>query len=127
MKILATLAALFGMSLSASTSAADGAQLREHAVVVHFHYGSRDLTKLFELEDKLEQIITKARVGQYDGHEVALDGADGSLYLYGPDADKLFEAIRPTLEKTSFIRGAEVIKRYGPAGSGVLEAVLSIQ
>jgi len=127
LKILAWLAALLGMSVYAVASAADVQKQSEQAVVIHFHYGSRDLTKLFELENKLEAVVAKARVGEYDGHEVAIDGSDGFLYLYGPDADKLFQVIRPTLEKASFIRGAEVVKRYGPAGAGTQQVVLSIQ
>ena len=98
----------------------------EHAVIVHFAYGSTDLGRLFELEDRLESAISAAGVGEYDGHELAVDGSDGYLYMYGPDADKLFEVIRPILKRTSFMSGAEVRKRYGPPSDGVREHVLRI-
>jgi hypothetical protein len=94
----------------------------EHAVIVTFAYGgSTDLDPLFALERQLESAIATARVGEYDGNAVAVDGSDGTLYLYGPDADKLFVAIRPTLEACSFMRGAVVKLRYGPPADGVQE------
>ena len=94
----------------------------EHAVIVTFAYGgSTDLDPLFALERQLESAIATARVGEYDGNAVAVDGSDGTLYMYGPDADKLFAAIRPTLEACSFMRGAVVKLRYGPPADGVQE------
>jgi hypothetical protein len=94
----------------------------EHAVIVAFAYiGSTDLQPLFALERQLEEAITAARAGEYDGNEVAVDGSDGTLYMYGPDADKLFAAVRPTLEACSFMKGAVVKLRYGPPADGVPE------
>jgi hypothetical protein len=94
----------------------------EHAVIVKFAYiGSTDLDPLFALEAQLESTITAARVGEYDGNEVAVDGSDGTLYMYGPDADKLFAAVRPVLEACSFMKGAVVKLRYGPPADGVRE------
>ena len=92
----------------------------EQAVIVKFDYmGSTDLTLLFELEGKLEAAIGAANVGEFDGNEVATDGSDGILYMYGADADRLFEVIRPVLEACSFMRGARVTLRYGPPVSDV--------
>jgi len=94
----------------------------EHAVIVTFTYGgSTDLDPLFALEKQLESSIAAARAGEYDGNEVAVDGSDGTLYMYGPDADKLFAAVRPALEACSFMRGAVVKLRYGPPADGVPE------
>jgi hypothetical protein len=94
----------------------------EHAVIVAFAYiGSTDLEPLFALERQLESRIAAAGAGEYDGNEVAVDGSDGTLYMYGPDADKLFAAIRPALEACSFMKGAVVKLRYGPPADGVLE------
>lgn len=56
----------------------------EHGVIVHFYYGSRDLTGLYALEDRLERAISAAGVGEFDGNEIAVDGSDGYLYMYGP-------------------------------------------
>ena len=93
----------------------------EHAVIVHFQYGSTDLTRLFTLEEQLEQAIAMADAGEFDGNEVAADGSDGYLYMYGPDADRLFAAVRPALQAAGFMRGARVKLRYGPPEDGVRE------
>ena len=93
----------------------------EHAVLVQFAYGSTDLSRLFALEDRLEAAIDAVRAGEFDGNEVATDGSDGTLYMYGPDADTLFAVVRPILEATDFMLGARVRLRYGPPEDGVRE------
>ena len=93
----------------------------DHAVIVHFDYGSTNLQPLFELEKRLESAIAEVSAGEFDGNEVATDGSDGYLYMYGPDADALFRAVRPVLEACAFMRGARVRVRYGPAAEGVRE------
>ena len=84
-------------------------------MLVHFTYGSTDLSRLFSLEERLEQAINAAGVGEFDGNEVATDGSDGTLYMYGPDADALFAAVRPGLEATDFMRGARVEAALRPS------------
>jgi len=98
----------------------------EHAVIVHFKYGSNDLQPLFELENALENAIAAANAGELDGNEVAADGSDGYLYMYGPNADRLFDTVRPVLESTNFMRGAIVKKRYGPPEDGIRESIVKI-
>ena len=58
-----------------------------------------------------------ARVGEYDGDEIAVDLSDGSLYMYGPTGDALFAAVKPVLESANFMKGAVVTVRYGPPGA----------
>ena len=98
----------------------------EHAVIVHFQYGSTDLARLFALEDRLEKAIADAKAGEYDGNEVNVDGSDGFLYMYGPDADRLFEAVMPVLQQSEFMGGATVKRRYGPPADGVREVSVTM-
>ena len=98
----------------------------EQAVIVHFNYGSTDLTQLFELEGKLAQALSAAGVGEYDGNEISADGSDDTLYMYGPDADRLFQTVEPLLKTTAFMKGAKVIVRYGPPADGVREREVTI-
>jgi hypothetical protein len=91
----------------------------EHAVIIHFRYGSTNLQPIFDLEDELERAINAAQVGQFDGNEVAVDGSDGSLYMYGPDADRLFATVKPILETRQFMHGATATLRYGPPKDGI--------
>jgi hypothetical protein len=93
--------------------------MSEHALIIRFDYGQTDLDPLYELEDKLIAAIESANVGQFDGNEVAMDGSDGTLYMYGPDADRLFEAVKPVLATATCIRNAIATLRYGPPEDGV--------
>jgi hypothetical protein len=86
----------------------------EHAVLISFyHYESEELDELFELDDKLRVVIKEKSLGKYDGHEINMDGPDGTLFMYGPDAEKLFIAIRPILKNIPFMRGAVATLRFG--------------
>lgn len=98
----------------------------DHAVIVHFQYGQTDLQPIFDLEDRLEEAISQAGTGEFDGHDVAIDGSDGHLHMYGPDGDRLFQTVRSLLESTAFIQGATVRVRYGPPEDGVREIQTTI-
>lgn len=87
--------------------------MSEHAVIVDFKYAHDELGPLFRIEVQLEAAISQAGVGEFDGNDIAADLSRGNLYMYGPDADRLFEVIRPLLE-TSFPLGAIVTLQYGP-------------
>ncbi|HEX7862875.1 MAG TPA: hypothetical protein VF773_21260 [Verrucomicrobiae bacterium] len=100
--------------------------MSEHAVIVRFDYRQTDLSPLFELEDQLIAAIESADAGEFDGNEVATDGSDGTLNMYGPDADRLFEAVRPVLAAATCIRNAVATIRYGPPEDGVKEREVAI-
>jgi len=88
----------------------------EQAVIVHFEYGKPDWTPFFEFEKTLETSIAATGVGEYDGNELAVDGSNGTLYMYGPDADKLFDVVKPHLASSKLLKNVEVTLRYGAAG-----------
>ncbi len=94
--------------------------MSDHAVIVRFNYPEKNLRDLFNLEDRLEDELTVSGDGECDGHELAPHG-DATLFLYGPDADRLFAKVRPILQETPFLRGAVVRLRYGPPEDGVRE------
>ena len=100
--------------------------MSEQAVIVKFDYGTTDLDPLFELEDQLESLLEDSEFGEYDGHEIAVDGSDGVLYFYGPDADALYSAIKPTLVASSSIKNAIATLRYGPPEDGVRQVVARV-
>jgi hypothetical protein len=99
----------------------------EQAVIIRFDYGSNDLSRLFELEGQLEAALAERPVGELDGNEVAVDGSDGLLYFYGPDADALFDAIRAVLTSTDAISNAVATLRYGPPEDGVPRRLVKIE
>jgi hypothetical protein len=100
--------------------------MEEHAVIVHFDYAADNLNPLHNLGEKLEAAIALAGVGEFDGNEIAVDLSDGSLYIYGPDADSLFQVVQPLLASAECLRNARVTLRYGPPKDGVRERVMPV-
>lgn len=96
-------------------------QLAKHSVIIHFYYGIDELDPLHQLEMELTKLISEKGVGVYDGHEIAMDSSDGFLYMYGPNAETLFKAVLPVLERTEFMKGAIAKLRFGPPEDGVSE------
>jgi hypothetical protein len=78
------------------------------SVIIRFTYGLADLEPLFRMDEELDRVVHASGIGEYDGHEIAVDLSDGSLYFYGPDAAKIRELIAPTLAVYPFMTGAEV-------------------
>jgi len=76
------------------------------------------------LSDVLEDSIEKRQAGEFDGDEFG--GGQCVLYMYGPDADRLFEAIRKPLLSSPLARGGYVLKRYGPPKEGVREQKIEL-
>lgn len=99
----------------------------EHAVIISFQYGQGDLEAIYAVEEELEDAVRAAAVGEVDGHEISTTGSEGSLYLYGADGDRLYAAVRPVLERTAWMRGAQVTIRHGAVGSGASERTLQIR
>jgi hypothetical protein len=100
--------------------------MEEQAVIVHFDYCADSLDPLFDLEEQLETAVSEADVGEYDGHEIAVDLSDGSLYLYGPDAEALFAIVEPLLTSAKCLQRAKATLRFGPANAGVSERIVPL-
>ena len=99
----------------------------KQAVIVRFEYlGGTNLSRLFELEDELKAAISKNGVGEYDGNEVATNGSSSTLYMYGLNADRLFEVVAPILKNCETIQGVKATVRYGPPADGVKEKIIEL-
>ena len=119
------LSKLFGRNAPASgpAGAPDGVQPPEHAVLLKIVYdaGGEGLPdnatteSLHALQDRLFKAILNASAGELDGDEFG-DGTC-TIYCYGPNADRLWEAVAPVLETEHFPQGSVAIKRYGPPGA----------
>ncbi|KQN74098.1 hypothetical protein [Devosia sp. Leaf64] len=125
MKLLQTISVLCAGLFGASATSAE--QVGEQALIVHFQYNSTDLGNLVELEKQLTAAVEGAQLGQVDGHEIAVDGSDGYLYIYGPSADRLFDVVSPIIAKTSYVTKPVARLRYGGVGDpSVLEKIADI-
>jgi len=98
----------------------------EQAVIIVFNYGLEEDEPFYELSDKLRVLVDESGFGEYDGHEMAMDNSDGSFYMYGPDAKKLYEVVKSTIEKVPFMAGANVILRLGPPETGVKQVSFTL-
>jgi len=93
----------------------------EHAVLVHLKLSDDEFgdfeerESVFRLEDEIEPRFQSGTVGEYDGHEFAQGFA--TLYMYGPDADALFEVVAESLRKYGPRPGSYAVKRYGAVGA----------
>ena len=98
----------------------------EHSVIISFKYGIEELEPIHELEDKLREIIEKNKVGEHDGHEIAIDSSHGILYMYGDNAELLFKCVKPILEATDFMKEASAQLRFGAIGTNAPEIQIEI-
>ncbi len=68
---------------------------------------------LFEFQEQLMRAIGDAVAGEFDG-DLWGEG-ECILYLYGPNADRLFAVIQPLLKACPLAADGYAIKRYGDA------------
>src|SRR4028119_1034301 len=77
-------------------------------------FGEREA--IFRLEDEVEPKVLSSGAGEYDGHEFG--GGFGALYIYGPEADKLFDVVIESVMDRPPRAGSYIVKRYGDVGAG---------
>ena len=93
--------------------------MSEHAVIVHLPLSDGDFGKpeeresLFALDQRLEEAVERSGAGEFDGNEFG--SGECVFYIYGPDADRLFEVVEPLLKGHAVAAGGYAIKRYGAA------------
>jgi hypothetical protein len=91
----------------------------EQAVIVYLRlgddgFGSPEEREVLQaLEDQMQQAIEEASAGEFDGDEFG--GGRCVLFMYGPDADRLYRLIEPLLKNAPAAAGGYAIKRYGKA------------
>ncbi|MDX1963102.1 MAG: hypothetical protein SFX18_08110 [Pirellulales bacterium] len=90
----------------------------EHCVQVFLklsseHGSAEEVESIHELTDELAEAIEEEEAGEFDGDEFG--GGICRLFMYGPDADKLFDAIKKPLVASAHSKGGHAIKRYGEA------------
>ncbi len=92
-----------------------------HAVMLHLRlsdeqFGSEEEgDDIHRMMDRLKQAILANDVGELDGDEFG--GGECVVFMYGPDAGKLFSAIQPVLRNWPALVGGYAIKRFGPPGA----------
>jgi hypothetical protein len=84
----------------------DGTGLPDHI------YDEYDLATI---EDRLIDTLEREGLGEFDGNEVG--PGHTTLFMYGPDAERLFDGIEQTLRGYPLCQGARVEIRRGVPGA----------
>jgi hypothetical protein len=84
-----------------------------HCVIISFNKPLPNLEALYETDKKFMSAIESAEAGIYDYHGTADDNSAGDFFMYGPDADKLFEVVKPVIDSTNYLKGGFAFLRYG--------------
>lgn len=90
----------------------------EQAVIVRIPLGAsfpNSSNPVWSTEEKVTKAIESAGVGEYDGNEVG--GGEFVMYAYGPDAEKLSQAVTSALKDSHLPSKIKVTKRFGPPGA----------
>jgi hypothetical protein len=74
--------------------------------------GVDDLDALFALQQDLAQAIEPTRIGEVDGHEIAMDSSEASPYAYGADAKAMLRAALPVICRSPLTAGGQACLRY---------------
>lgn len=53
--------------------------------------------------------------------------SDGTLFMYGPNAEELFKVVKPILEQTDFTQGAWAVMRFGGLYDDASELEIQIE
>ena len=95
----------------------------EHAVVLHVRltegewYGTRaERDQVVELEERLEARLQDAGVGELDGDEFG--GEKVVIWMYGPDAERLWEVAEPLVRAFPLRPAFAVLRAGGPDVEG---------
>jgi hypothetical protein len=70
---------------------------------------------LSTLEEQIISSLAGTGLGELDGNEVG--PREATLFLYGPDADKLFQRIEGILKAYPLFESTQVTIRYGEPGA----------
>lgn len=117
---------VLAIAACADSRGTDPSTLPEHAVLIHIPApkDESDQIGLDQIENPLIAALERSGTGEWDGHEIDLQTGEAVIYLYGPDADRLYTAIEPTLRDAPIPPGSYAVKRYGEPGARELRVKL---
>jgi len=67
------------------------------------------------LEESIEDALREQRAGEFEGHDLR-DGV-WTLYLYGPDARRIFESVADVVRGARLDPSSHAILRFGERGA----------
>jgi hypothetical protein len=70
---------------------------------------------VWTISERIEEVLHREELGEYDGHETGPTGT--TLFMYGPDAERLYDGIEGVLRDYPLCRNARVVIRRGELGA----------
>jgi hypothetical protein len=70
-------------------------------ILLNFNINEVWLETIYMLEDELEIVLKKGKIGEVDGHEIS-DNGTGKIFVYGSDMQRLLLIIQSVLKKKEF-------------------------
>jgi hypothetical protein len=80
---------------------------------VLIHLGREDFDLMIDLSYELVDALENNNLGMFDGNEIG--GGDTVFFMYGPDAELLFQYVAPVFRRNEFCKGAKAVMRWGSA------------
>jgi hypothetical protein len=74
-----------------------------------------ETTRIVALEEAIESALRESRAGELDGHDLR-DGV-WTLYLYGPDANRILESVGAVVRGARLDPSSHAIMRFGGRGA----------
>jgi len=71
--------------------------------------------RIVALEEAIENALRATRAGEFDGHDLR-DGV-WTLYMYGPDANRILESIEGVVRGARLDSSSHAIMRFGGRGA----------
>jgi hypothetical protein len=87
-------------------------------VVIKFTYKIEDFDYLDELQEKIEQVVTYHKVGEYDTYELDEENNIAIFFLSAHNPEILFKNLKPILQDSPILKGAKIIVEMGRAEDG---------
>ena len=92
---------------------------QEQALLLHLRLSQSqagdEASTIVALEEAIESALRKHRAGEFEGHDLR-DGV-WTLYLYGPDAQRIFESVAEAVRGTRLDPSSHAILRFGERGA----------
>jgi hypothetical protein len=98
----------------------DGDRQEEQAVIICLQFpigklqGKKALAAVFDLDDILREVVETSGVGISNGHNTCVDQEEDSVmyYIYGANANRIYQVIKPILQSLPSLQEVSITKRY---------------
>lgn len=97
-------------------------------LIIFFEHKLQDIIPWCEFVQRMNPLLADLHKGEFAGDDMAIDGGDCEAVFRGPDADALFDFLRPHLLGLPFLTtaGTRVELVYGELESSAATKMLEL-